>query len=476
MTVTGVHADFPLLENLSYGSLTLSGGGTADVSQVRNIDRSSLIVRDGVTLSVPLATQYRHSSTGNSQQRTLRAEGAGSVLDLGNVQNIVGGTHYNAKLDIEALAGGQIRLGAVLAINDPNSGDDRQRSIDVRADGADSVVDLSSLRRVIDIRGSSSSGDSIWSVMAAHNGGTIQADQLLSLQGTQLILDGTGTQSIDQLQGISGGALTVSGTDYVFPQLKQSSAAMSVTGVHADFPQLDNLSYGSLTLSGGGTADVSQVRNIDRSSLIVRDGVTLSVPLATQYRHSSNGNSQQRTLRAEGAGSVLDLGQVRNIVGGTHYNARIEIAALGGGHVNLSRVRSIDDPDGGDTRQRSVDILADGIDSQVDLAQLFSFVDRRGTSASGDGRWSTLIARNDGSVILGQLAITVGVQIEQPPQPQPATEPVPPVTVDPLPIPTVRSAYTAPVGGRVDWVGGSGDWSNPANWSTGVVPGPQMRL
>ena len=291
-------------------------------------------MRDGAQASLPDTLNYRHASSASSQLRRLRAEGAGSLLDLGGVQTILGGTHYNSRIEIAATAGGVVNLDALRSISDPNEGDLREQSCDILADGTGSRIELSDLFSVVDRRGNAAAGWDRWSTMAARNGGTIQAEQLTQLQGTQLVLDGSGTQLVAQLQRMSGGGLTLSGTSYVFPALTQSSATITVTGVHAAFPVLRDLSQGSLTLAGGGTADASQVRHIDGSSLIVRDGVTLALPLVTEYRHASTTDGQQRRLR-EGAGSLLDLGGVQTILGGTQYNSRIEIAATAGGVVNL---------------------------------------------------------------------------------------------------------------------------------------------
>ena len=411
ITVTGVHTAFPVLRDLSQGSLTLAGGGTADASQVRHIDGSSLIVRDGVTLALPLVTEYRHASTTDGQQRRLRAEGAGSLLDLGGVQTILGGTQYNSRIEIAATAGGVVNLDAVRSISDPNEGDLREQSCDILADGTGSRIELSDLFSFVDRRGNATAGWDRWSTMAARNGGTIQAEQLTQLQGTQLVLDGSGTQSVAQLQRMSSGGLTLSGTSYVFPALTQSIAAITVTGVHTAFPVLRDLSQGSLTLAGGGTADASQVRHIDGSSLIVRDGVTLALLLVTEYRHASTTDGQQRRLRAEGAGSLLDLGGVQTILGGTHYNSRIEIAATAGGVVNLDAVRSISDPNEGDLREQSFDILADGTGSRIELSDLFSVVDRRGNATAGWDRWSTMAARNGGTIQAEQLTHLQGTQL-----------------------------------------------------------------
>ena len=153
-------ADLSALTSLARSSLTLVDGGTAQVDAVSNIDGASLLVYDGVTLSLPAATSYNHASTGNSQVRTLRAEGAGSVLSLPNVTSITSGSHYGSELDIQALWGGQILLGHVTEIAEPSDGDLRQRAIDILAQGAGQPNRPGIPRLLFRPRGYSSSGDS----------------------------------------------------------------------------------------------------------------------------------------------------------------------------------------------------------------------------------------------------------------------------------------------------------------------------
>ena len=47
-----------------------------------------------------------------------------TLLDLSHVLTLTGGTHYNSRLKIEALSGGQVNLSQATQITDPDSGDD----------------------------------------------------------------------------------------------------------------------------------------------------------------------------------------------------------------------------------------------------------------------------------------------------------------------------------------------------------------
>ena len=152
-------------------------------------------MHDGVTLSLPAATSYVHASTGDNQTRRWRADGAGSTLDLSNLRTISGGTHFNSDLRIDAAEGGQIDLGQVDQILDPNSGDLRRRAVEVRADGAGSTIDLTSLTFVEDRDTVKRSGynDGDYSVLSATDGATLSIPNATNLHGVSLVLDGSAT-------------------------------------------------------------------------------------------------------------------------------------------------------------------------------------------------------------------------------------------------------------------------------------------
>ena len=63
---------------------------------------------------------------------------------------ITGGTYYYDRISIQAAGGGVIDLSKVAQIADPTDGDTTYRSIDVTADGTDSLVKLDSLTRYTD--------------------------------------------------------------------------------------------------------------------------------------------------------------------------------------------------------------------------------------------------------------------------------------------------------------------------------------
>ncbi len=111
-------------------------------------------------------------------------------------------------------------------------------------------------------------------------------------------------------------------------------------------------------------------------------GATISAPTATHYSHASTGNSQARTFRADGLGSLIDLPGLTTITNGTHYNSNMVIKARSGGFLNLGNVSQIVETTGGDSNERQVFVTAEGAGSLVDLASLTDLEGRRGGDSS----------------------------------------------------------------------------------------------
>jgi hypothetical protein len=411
VNINQLQVDFSSVGSLRSSTLEFHNGGKANLDNVTNITGASILVDGGVTVSLPNVTQYSHGSTDINQQRYLSATGIGSVLDLSNVTTITGGTHRYSGMHIDAVSGGSINLSSVVQIEDPNSGDTRERRINVTSDGVSSQIDLSSLDSFVDRAGWASSGDGLWSSMVSRNGGTLTTPNLRTLANVALTIGSTSNQLVPELTSFSGGKLSLGGVQQSFPNLVSLTyASVNINQLQVDFSSVGSLRSSTLEFHNGGKANLDNVTNIDNSSIYVAGGVTLSLPGVTQYSHASTGNSQYRTLRATGVGSVLDLSNVTTITGGTHYDSRVLVEAIMGGVVDLSGVTRIEDPDSGDTRWRRIDVTSDGAYSSIDLTNLVSFLDRRATSSSGDNIWSTLAAIDSGTVILSQAEFT-GVQI-----------------------------------------------------------------
>src|SRR5690606_3971527 len=108
-----------------------------------------------------------------------------------------------------------------------------------------------------------------------------------------------------------------------------------------------------------------------------------------------------------------ELPNLGAIAGGTNYGSRIAVEALAGGVVDLGAVTSITDPDGGDSRRRSIDLLAEGPGSRIELAALRGMVDEYSgsTAANADNRYSSLVARDGGTIAAPALGALRGVNV-----------------------------------------------------------------
>ena len=296
----------------------------------------------------------------------LKADGAGSRLDLSQVTMITGGTHYDARLSIEATGGGTVDLGSVVHVAERSDGDQRSRSIDISSQGAGSTVLLSSLQSIVDPYAFETSGYGLYSLLQARAGGAIVAPQLTRLDGVNLVLDGTGVLAVGQLETLLNGRLVISGAGQSFPSLTRADGtAIEVQGVPADFGAVTRMSRASVKLTGGGTADLHSASDIDGASFDVGGGVTLALPGATHYELATTGNNQHSRLAASGAGSRLDLSGVGTITGGSHYDAQLFIAASAGGSIDLRGTRQIVDRPDGDQRYRAVHVTAQDANSRI---------------------------------------------------------------------------------------------------------------
>jgi hypothetical protein len=197
-------------------------------------------------------------------------------------------------------------------------------------------VDLSALTDFSDASGTGSA-DGQFSVLNAYEGGEIRTGSLENINGVQVVLDRTGTIDVGVVVTLTNGSLLASGNDVSFPLLSDAQDTdFSVDGVNVDLSAVVNLSYGSVLLKNGGTVDTAAVTNIDHTGFTVLDGVTLAFPLVTSYDYASTGSNQNRVLRVEGAGSVLDLSNVTVVTGGASYGSDLHIQAFTGGKVDLS--------------------------------------------------------------------------------------------------------------------------------------------
>jgi RHS repeat-associated protein len=343
------------------------------------VDGANLYATSGGRIWLPQATGYSHDTIGYYETRTWRAS-SGGVLDLSGLETIVNGT-LRSRLRIDAQSGGQVLLPNVTQIVDPVQGDVTEQYVVLTADGEESRIALDALVSFVDRDSGALSG------LTARNGGQIWTPQLLTLQGIQLTLDGTGNIPYQQIQQFTQGQVTLSGSAYAFAALEDAyRTQFSVSGLGTD-----------ITFGSG-------LQEIDGASFLVDREATLAVPAGvTSYDHGTVGYYEARTWRASGGG-VLDLSGLETITNGT-LRSRLRIDAQSGGQVLLPNVTQIVDPAQGDVTEQNVLLTADGVGSRIALDSLVSFVDRDSGALSG------LTARNGGQISAGALVALQGIQL-----------------------------------------------------------------
>lgn len=316
------------------GETLKADNGAFTANGAASLDGASLIALAGGAIHLPGATSYTNAASQNDQHRVFEASGAGSALDLPHVATVTNGVYYDTQLLVEALAGASVNLSGLTTIRDGNGGDSNYRHIDVTADGAGSVVDLSALTT---FTSSPRQDRHSWDYVTATRGGTVRTPALQTLVAANVTWDPTaGTLAFPVLVTLNNSALTVSGGAVSLPALATvQDTTVTVTGVSISLP----------------------AAMIDGSGFIVQGGGGLALPMATSYTNASyNTNDFHRFFQAAGAGSVLDLSHLTTITNGTNYNTQLYVQAQAGGTVNLGSMTRLVDGTGGDTQYRVIDL------------------------------------------------------------------------------------------------------------------------
>ena len=276
-------------------------GSVPNFGQVTNIDDCDIIALNG---GVARLTNVFRVTHGN-QNPTWRADGAGSIVDLSSVTNLTLG--YYRALYVQAYNGGAVDLHRVRTA---------AGAVQVDAQDAGTVVDLSGLVGRWTSLGSSELA------LHAQTGASILMPNVTQLEHASLRVDDPGVISTAQLTLLTNVALTVDGS----------------------------------------VPNFGRVTNIDDCDIIALNG---GVARLTNVFRVTHGN-QNPTWRADGAGSIVDLSSVTNLTLG--YYRALYVQAYNGGAVDLHRVR---------TAAGAVQVDAQDAGTVVDLSGLV-------------GRWTSL--------------------------------------------------------------------------------------
>ncbi len=412
-TLRAIDANFDIgqLAAFTGGNIQMESGGTLTAPALTNIDGTGLLVADGGYLELPLVTSYSHASTANGQLRQFRAKGYGSFLSLPNLISITGGTHYQSQMVLDAYDGAGIDMGKLETIQEATTGDSRQRSIALIADGLFSMISVPVLRTFTDVNQDPNNGFNagLYSRIVTTRGGKLDAYQISSINGIEFIAD---DQSFyyDEVLGYPTERLVVATNSIIdltgrhtssFPLLTNADGTtIRISGASMFAPSLTRWVGGDLELTDGATANFASLSNINATSILLRDGVTLALPLVTSITNQTSRNSQRTSLRVEGPNSKLDLSNVISVTGGTHFDSSLVWEALSGGVIDLSSANSIGETNLGDQRNRRIEMLSEGVGSRIVMTALQSYFDPNAGSTSGTNRFSFMEARYGGEIAL----------------------------------------------------------------------------
>ncbi len=285
----------PQLAESGVLNLTLGADGFIPTAQLTNITGASFYANGGAVISLPGVVNYQ--PPGACEGLTWQANGTGSTINFPALTNVTG-TVVCSELIIQAVNGGQVLLSNAVA--------DLGGVISVRADGSNSLVDLSSL-----------AGNAGTMNVEASGGGSLLIPQLAESGVLNLTLGTGGFIPTAQLTNITGASFYANdGAVISLPGVMnyQPPAACyglmwqaSGTGGKLIFPALTNVTGTVLcsdlnvqALNGGQVSLNKAVANLGGVLTVEADGSNsvVSLPLLAT-------NAGALNLEASGGGSVL---------------------------------------------------------------------------------------------------------------------------------------------------------------------------
>jgi len=363
-------ADGPAADVLADGATTLNGGNLHAVG--------------GGELSLPNASAYLNPSTDAWSHGSLKADGAGSVLDLSNLIALAGSTGSFSVLSIQSLDGGFVDFNNITEFT--------TGGVQVLADtgGAVNLANITSMTPgpVFGVTNS----------ITARNGGAVHMHNLTILDGVDLNIDGTGATPTSQISAYTNGVATLSGVSHDFSGLTNvSGTRFVVSGGDLDLTHMTAFRHATIELKGGADAYIDNAVDIDGASFIATGGGELHAVSATTRSDSRTDAWSHGWLKADGAGSVLDLSNLTVLAGSTGSFSVLKIEGAGGGLVDLNNITEF--TTGG------VQVLAD-TGGVVNLSNLTHM-----TPGTIFGVTNSITARNGGEVHMHNLAILDGVNL-----------------------------------------------------------------
>lgn len=327
LTVGGasdVLTDLASLNSVANSIVTAQDGASVDLGNA-NLDSASLLAlkengsaAPGATITTS-ATSYT-GTDGFNQDRTLKADGTGTMLDLSSLTSLVRNRGSANNLDIRALNGGTVDLRGLSTFTDAPAGNA----------GASTLVHAS-------------------------DGGTLVLDGISDFDDIRYEVLGGGNIT-GEIHTLINGVLTIGG------------ASDSLTNLN----NLTSVENSAVTARDGAIVDLGSA-NIDRASLFAAQQTNSAAPNAILRSSAASytgtdGFNLDRTLQADGTGTHLDLSELSNFTRNRGAANHLDIVARDGGRIDLSGLSSFTDAVGGNNgatllvqAQADSTVMLDGI-------------------------------------------------------------------------------------------------------------------
>jgi RHS repeat-associated protein len=406
--ITGVDVDLSSLAEADRGSFVIDGVDI-DLGALASIDSTEFDIRGSVSIELPAVTTVANASGG----MTWKSTGSETTLSFPSLTTISNGEEAHQDIYIQALQGGRIELPLLTDLIDPDSAEQRGRSIQVKSEGVNSVVAMPSLQNFVDHNASTTSTgnwEEEYSRLEAVQGGTIGLGALTTVRGVYMPLDGSGIVDTSSFIDFKHGRIEVSNEPVDFGSVRNAySTDFVITGVDVDLSSLAEADRGSFVIDGVDI-DLGALASIDSTEFDIRGSVSIELPAVTTVANASGG----MTWKSTGSETTLSFPSLTTISNGEEAHQDIYIQALQGGRIELPLLTDLIDPDSAEQRGRSIQVKSEGVNSVVAMPSLQNFVDHNASTTS-TGNWeeeySRLEAVQGGMIELGMLENLQGIYV-----------------------------------------------------------------
>jgi hypothetical protein len=281
------------LTGFTSSELVLDPSVGLTTAPLTDVDGTRIAISGGLNYTDVVATTYEYVGNNiGSSGAILSADGAGSVLDLSSLDTLIDGRNFSGApiRSVVATGGALINLSNVQTVEGGISND--ILSFDFTADG------------------------------------TVLLDELVSTTSrTQLSLDSGVSLTLPNLVSMDEGILDLSAGS--------SLIASNLTGFTSS----------ELVLDPSVSLTTAPLTDVDGTRIAISGGLNYTDVVATTYEYVGvNLGGSGAILSADGAGSILDLSSLESYIDGRNFSGAPtrSVIAMNGGTIDLSGLKSIE--------------------------------------------------------------------------------------------------------------------------------------